>query len=52
MDKETLELISNCQASTILVERSFSTLNKLLNKDRNFQKDNIQKYLKPKINKF
>ncbi len=41
----------NCPATTIMVERSFSMLNKVLAHDRNFKAENIVKYLKPKINK-
>ena len=35
----------SCQATTISVERSFSILNKLLAKDRNFSAPNIEQYL-------
>ena len=50
--QEEIEQIKKCPATTIIVERSFSVLNKLLAKDRIFAKDNIAKYLKAKINKF
>ena len=41
----------NCQASSSSVERSFSTLQKLLSNDRNFSPDNVWKYLAIYVNK-
>lgn len=38
-------LLQRAQPSTASVERSFSMLKKLLSKDRNFQPENVKKYL-------
>ena len=35
----------SCQATRCSVERSFSMLNKLLGKDRNFNPENIKNYI-------
>lgn len=37
--------LQQCTATSVSVERSFSILKKLLNKDRNFREDNIEIYL-------
>ena len=50
-NKQLFELLKKCPSTSILVERSFSVLNKMLSKDRNFISDNFIKYLKLKINK-
>ena len=39
------EKLLNCQSTSASVERSFSMLNKLLEKDRNFKPDNIKFYI-------
>lgn len=41
----TYNLLQKCQPTTAAVERSFSMLNKLLAKDRNFSPSNVKKYL-------
>jgi len=41
----TYGLLQNCQAASAGVERSFSMLGKILDKDRNFLPNNVEKYL-------
>ena len=43
-------LLSNSQATSASVERSFSILGKLLARDRNFKDDNLSHYLMLKYN--
>ena len=43
-------LLSNSQATSASVERSFSILRKLLARDRNFKDDNLRYYLMMKYN--
>ena len=43
-------LLSNSQATSASVERSFSILGKLLARDRNFKDDNVSHYLMLKYN--
>ena len=45
-------MLSKCQATTVAVERSFSLLNKLLAKDRNFNPNNVEFYMVAKYNSF
>lgn len=57
MEKESItpmeySLLMNCQPTSASVERSFSMLNKLLAKDRNFATDNIKYYIIVMYNKF
>ena len=43
--------LQKCQPTSASVERSFSMLNKLLAKDRNFLNENVSKYLVLHYNK-
>jgi len=46
----TYALLRKAQPTTAAVERSFSLLNKLLRKDRNFLPENVNKYILPFFN--
>ena len=48
----TYSLLQKCQPTTCTVERSFSILGKLLEKDRNFKLENVKKYLMLQVNSF
>lgn len=43
--------LQQCQATSVSVERCFSQLNKLLAKDRNFNEENVEKYMRMYYNK-
>lgn len=48
----TYQLLLNCQPTSAAVERSFSLLNSMLTKNRNFNETNIQKYVVCQYNSF
>ena len=49
---EMYSRLMKCQATSCSVERSFSILNKILAKDRNFKPSNLQFYVVAKFNSF
>ena len=50
INPELYSKLMKCQATSCSVERSFSMLNKILAKDRNFKPSNIQFYIVAKFN--
>ena len=51
IDPTSYALLQKAQPTSAAVERSFSMLNKLLRKDRNFDAKNVKKYMKLYYNK-
>ena len=51
IDPTSYALLQKAQPTSAAVERSFSTLNKLLRKDRNFDVKNVKKYMMLYYNK-
>ena len=47
IDPTSYALLQKAQPTSAAVERSFSMLNKLLRKDRNFDVKNVKKYMMP-----